>query len=149
LKKSSNSKCVSAFSSGDFKMINFSLKIKGGDFNTLTCNGSSCPNDSYSTTQPYYSLTIDTSQCSGCSMPQTTASAHFGVGDNFTIQIACVGSCTSEPITITNNSLDFNFNSNGNQVDSDIELVFNENITDFFIPDINVLVYSENILKRG
>lgn len=109
-KPGNSPQCDQAFDPVDLDRMDLNLLIVDvrEDFDTLTCNDAACPQDPYnpSDPDPYFALTIDTSHCTDCALPQTTVSRHFSLGSNYLVKLSCgAEECDSETVSITVNNL--------------------------------------------
>ena len=140
--KSSSEKCTTPFASSNIKQFFFGIKPSSNlDYNQVLCNGGACPTEAYDGVSHYYEIVIDTSDCFNCDIAQKTISQNFDPIEDIIIQISCNGAaCSSQPITITHNDLDFEIQSSGSTFDFNSLIIFDNKINDFFISDINVIV---------
>ncbi|MFA6065511.1 MAG: hypothetical protein WCW44_00850 [archaeon] len=146
--KSSSTNCSAPFTSSSIKRIDINILVNSGDdYNSLLCNGSSCPQTSFNplSSNPYYKITVIDTTCTSCNLSQKTASAHFNAGSDFNVTLACIGpSCTSTPVIIKESSLDFNIsNTSGKIKDIITTITFNNYPSEFFAQDINLSVLSQ------
>ena len=123
------------------------------DFNSMTCsfNGSGiCPDNDYNSLSelPYFSVHIDSSQCSGCAIAQAAVRGHFNPGQESAISIICEGAiCTSPPIDL-NFSGKTGMRYSGNEISIAYAFSPATEIESMFFEDANISVEHKGFGSR-
>ncbi len=146
------SQCLNSFDENKMRRFDVDIVVRNSneDFNSVFCsNGCSSQNFNPSNSNPYYRLVIDDTKCSSkCNLSQTVFSKHFLADDNETIILS---GAASKPLRIRfmNGVL---VQRNGDFfVDSNIQVQFDQNISDLFFLDFNFTLTEPdfNIVKTN
>lgn len=91
--ESKSEKCLNEFDFSEVKRIDLNLEIQqfNEDYNLLECSPEPCPTEAFNPTssETYFSLYIDDSNCGDCDLGQKSVSMHFGTGESHEITLSC------------------------------------------------------------
>jgi hypothetical protein len=142
LEKSVYSRCRDSFDPSQLRRVDLNILILDirEDFNSLKCNGGSCPQDPFNPADPnpYFSISFSTSGCPECAFSPQKISLHHATGPDLNVFLACTNPpCDSEPFQLILNQFFVATRDSNKNFQFKTALEFDQNIQSFRSLDLN------------